>query len=397
MNHSEIKKIENQNHVQVYKRHELTLVSGKGCKVYDDNGKEYIDALAGIAVNSLGHSHPALVETIAEQSKKLMHVSNLYYTEPQSKLAELLVEKSGLDRAFFCNSGAEAMEAAIKIARKYANNKGKKGNIVSLENCFHGRTIGTISLGKEKYQNGFGPMPEGFSKVERSDIEALKKEFDKGVIAVVIEPILGEGGIYVNDPEFLQAARDLCDKHDALLIFDEIQCGIGRTGKLFAYDNYGIKPDIVTLAKALGSGFPIGAAIMKQKAADALNPGEHGTTFGGNPLACAVGYTALSTIINEKLPEQAGQKGEYFINKIREKTKDIKEVKEVRGMGLMIGVELEFPCGDVVNTMINKGVLANCAAQYTIRIVPPLIITYDEIDKVVEVMLDSILENINGK
>lgn len=396
MLHSQIKQLENDNHLQIYKRHDLTLSHGKGCKVYDDAGNEYIDALGGIAVNCLGHAHPAILDAINEQSSKLMHISNLYYNEPQSKLAELLVERSGLERAFFCNSGAEAMEAAIKFARKYSYKSGKIGKILSIDNCFHGRTLATIAMGKEKYQEGFEPMPEGFAKVEMNNFVDLEEKISGGAIALVIEPVLGEGGVLVNDKKFLQEARKLCDEHNTLLIFDEIQCGIGRTGTMFAYENLEVKPDMIALAKGLGAGFPIGAVLLRQDIADALSPGDHGTTFGGNPLACAVSYAALNILIKEDLIGEAKKKGEYIKKRIAERTANIASVKEVRGMGLMLGVELDFKCSDVVNTMIKKGVLANCAALYTIRLVPPLIISYDELDKVVDVMIESIEEHANG-
>lgn len=395
MNSEEIINLEENYHLQVYKRHKIVLSHGKGCMVYDINGKEYIDCLSGIAVNSLGHAHPALLSAINEQAPKLMHISNLFYNEPQSRLAELLAKESRLNRVFFCNSGAEATEAAIKLTRRYAYKNETKGDILSLENCFHGRTITSITMGKEKYQEGFGPLPEGFAKVENGNLNALREKFHKGVIGIVIEPVLGEGGIHIVDKEFMMEARRLCDENNALLISDEIQCGIGRTGKLFAYDNYGIMPDIVTLAKALGSGFPIGAIIVKQKVADAIDFGLHGTTFGGNPLACAVGFAAVSTIINDELPAHSEKMGKYFIDRINNQVSGLSIVSEVRGMGLMIGVELKQDCSQIVSEMVKRGALASCTAGNTIRILPPLIIKENEIDRFVSIMIDVLKEHSN--
>lgn len=392
VNEKEIQTLENHHHFQLYKRHSLTLAEGSGCVVKDANGKEYIDALAGIAVNALGHCHPGVVEAIREQATKLIHVSNLYYNEPQSRLAGLLTEVSPFDRVFFCNSGAEAMEGALKFARKYAHQRGKKGNILSMENCFHGRTIATIAMGKEKYQKGFGPMPGGFQQIPFNDPEALEKTVNKKTIAVVIEPVQGEGGINVAERSFLQKARELCDHYDALLIFDEIQCGMGRTGHLFAFREYGIIPDMVTLAKALGSGYPIGAVLAKENLAGVMKYGEHGTTFGGGPLASAAAYATLQTILSENLPQHAAETGKYALTQLQQETTGWKAIKEIRGKGLMLGIDLNFKGAEVVNKMIEKGVLANCTMNTTIRLVPPLIITKKEIDKVLNTLIESIKE-----
>lgn len=377
-------------HVDLYGRYPITLVEGKGVRVKDSNGNEYIDALAGIAVNSLGHSHPRVVEVVQRQAARLMHISNFYYSEPQSRLVEKLAEISGLDQSFLCNSGAEAMEGSIKLARKYGSIREKKGNIISMENCFHGRTLGTIAMGKEKYQKGFYPLPPGFEQVPVNDIEALKARADKETIAIVIEPVQGEGGIKPVQEKYLRQVRALCDEHDILMILDEIQCGIARTGKMFAYQHYDILPDIVASAKALGNGFPIGAVIAKKEVAEAFEHGEHGTTYGGNPLASAASYATLSVMQEEDMPAQAAEKGDYFMERLRSAAKGQEAIKEVRGKGLMIGVELNFEGGEVVREMMNRGVLSNCASGNVMRFVPPLIITKEEIDTVINVFFESL-------
>jgi acetylornithine/N-succinyldiaminopimelate aminotransferase len=386
------KKKADKYHFDLYKRYPITLVKGKGCKVWDDERNEYIDALAGIAVNSLGHSHPRIVKAIQKQAAKLMHVSNFYYNEPQSDLAEKLVKVSGLDRVFFCNSGAEAVEGAIKLARKYSNIKGRTGPIISMDNSFHGRTLGTIVMGKDKYQNGFAPMPSGFTRVPFNDSKTLKGRVNEETIGIILEPIQGEGGIRPVSGEFMETARDLCDKFDIPLILDEVQCGIARTGKMFAWQHYGIKPDIVASAKALGSGFPIGAVLANEKFASAFEYGNHGTTYGGNPLACAASLETLKVIEDEDICEMARVRGEYMMTRLRDLSNNWPAIREVRGMGLMIGVELSFPGADVVVEMMKRGVLSNCASDVVIRLVPPLIISKEEIDKVVDVLVESIKE-----
>lgn len=377
-------------HVDLYGRYPITLVEGKGVYVKDTDGNEYIDALAGIAVNSLGHSHPRIVEAVQQQAARLMHISNFYYSEPQSKLVEKLAEISGLDQSFLCNSGAEAMEGSIKLARKYGSIREKKGNIISMKNCFHGRTLGTIAMGKEKYQKGFHPLPQGFEQVPVNDMEALKAKADEETIAIVIEPVQGEGGVNPVQEDYLKQVRVLCDEHDILLILDEIQCGIARTGTMFAYQHYGILPDIVASAKALGNGFPIGAVITKKEVAEAFEHGEHGTTYGGNPLASAASHATLSVMQEENMPEQAAEKGAYFMDRLQSAAGERDAIKEVRGRGLMIGVELNFEGGEVVKEMMKRGVLSNCASGNVIRFVPPLIITKEEIDTVINVFLESL-------
>jgi acetylornithine/N-succinyldiaminopimelate aminotransferase len=377
-------------HFDLYGRYPITLVKGKGSKVWDDERNEYIDALAGIAVNSLGHCHPDIVKIIQKQSAKLIHVSNFYYNEPQSDLAEKLVELSGLDRVFFCNSGAEAVEGAIKLARRHAFKKGKTGVILTMGNSFHGRTLGTIAMGKDKYQHGFDPIPPGFDRVPFNDVKALENRMDDSVIGIALETIQGEGGIVEVTPEFLKKARTLCDQFEVPLILDEVQCGIARTGKMFAYQHYEILPDIVTMAKALGSGFPIGAVAAKDEISTAFDHGSHGTTNGGNPLACAVALETLRIIDKEDVCEMARVRGGYMITRLKDLSTNWNAIKEVRGKGLMIGVELAFPGAEVVKEMLKRGVLSNCASENVIRLVPPLNISKEDIDIIVNVLVESI-------
>lgn len=379
-------------HFDLYGRYPIALVKGKGSKVWDDEHNEYIDALAGIAVNSLGHCHPRVVKAIQKQAEKLIHVSNFYYNAPQSNLAEMLVKLSGLDKAFFCNSGAEAVEGSIKLARRYSYKKGKTGTIISMENSFHGRTLGTIAMGKAKYQDGFHPIPPGFKQVKMNDTGALEEAVNDETVAIIIEPIQGEGGIVEATIDYLKKARKLCNQYEIPLIFDEIQCGIARTGKMFAYEHYGIKPDIMPLAKALGSGFPIGAVLAKEEFAKAFDHGTHGTTFGGNPLACAAAVETLKIMMDEDICEKARVRGNYLKTRLEDLATNWNAIREVRGKGLMVGVELAFPGGDVVKEMMHRGVLSNCASGNVIRLVPPLIITKDELDNVVDVLVESIKE-----
>lgn len=377
-------------HFDLYGRYPITLVKGKGSKVWDDEKNEYIDALAGIAVNSLGHCHPNVVKAIQKQSAKLMHISNFYYNEPQSDLAEALVKVSELDRVFFCNSGAEAVEGAIKLARKYSGNKGKTGPVISMDNSFHGRTLGTIAMGKDKYQKGFSPIPGGFKRVPFNKSSALKEAVDDQTVAIILEPIQGEGGIVPVSADFLKTARKLCDQYGIPLIFDEVQCGIARTGKMFAWQHYGIKPDILPMAKALGSGFPIGAVAAKEEVAAAFEHGNHGTTYGGNPLACAAALATIKTILDDDVCDMARVRGKYLKTRLTDLSNNWDAINDVRGMGLMVGVELNFPGADVVTEMMKKGVLSNCASGNIIRLVPPLIISKEELDKVVDILVEAI-------
>ena len=380
--------------MKTYGRLPVVLVKGEGMYVEDINGKKYLDFLAGIAVNNVGHCNPEVVETIKKQAETLMHTSNIYYIVPQVKLAKKLVELSGLDKAFFSNSGAEANEAAIKLARKYGKNNGiGEGEIITMEHSFHGRTLTTITAtAKPKYQEGYEPLPRGFKYVSFNDLEALKENITNKTTAIMLEPVQGEGGVYIADKDYLKGVRDLCDDKNIVLIFDEVQCGMGRTGKMFAYEHYNIRPDILTLAKALGAGFQIGATLAKEEIADAFTPGSHGTTFGGNQLACASAYASVSIV--EELLQNTQKMGDYFITKLKNLKDKYPFIKEIRGMGLMIGMELSFNGGDIVKKMLEKGYLINCTSDTVLRFLPPLIVKKEHIDELVDA-LDEVFSEIN--
>ena len=382
-------KIDEQHYLPTYKRFPLTITHGKGSRVWDSNGKEYIDALAGIAVNSLGHSHPKVVDAIKNQAEKLIHISNFYLTEPQALLSQKLAELSGLPRVFFGHSGAEANEGAIKIARKYAHKHGRGGEIISFEGCFHGRTLATIATGKRSMQEGFEPIPGGFKSAPFNDIETLKMMISEETAAIIIEPIQGEGGINVVDKEFMNELRKLCDENNIVLIFDEIQCGIGRTGYFFAKDYFGVQPDILTSAKALGSGVPISAILTTEKISEVIKPGDHGTTFGGNALATAASMAAIEAIESENLANDAAEKGCWIMQQVKERGAESIGIKEIRGLGLMIGFEFDREAKPIVEEMMANGVLANATAGNVLRIVPPLNISYEDLEIVIDVMFKS--------
>lgn len=382
--------LEKKHHFQVYNRFPITLDRGIGARVWDTEGKEYIDLLAGIAVNNLGHAHPAIIEAMKEQAEKLLHVSNFYYTEAQSEFISRLSYLSGLERVFLCNSGLEAMEGSLKLARKWGHNHGKTGNVISLTNGFHGRSLASVTLSKPTYQEGFAPLPSGFIQSPYNDFEALLEAVDNQTIAIAFEMIQGNSGVNIADKIFVQKVRQLCDDKNILLIIDEVQTGVGRTGKFWAFEHYGIKPDIIASAKALAGGIPIGAIIAKEDVASALSFGNHGTTFGGNPFACAVGNACLKTIEKENLCELTTEKGEYMMNLIRQKTSGNDTVTAIRGMGLMIGVELTISARPIVEKMFRRGVLSNAAGGNVLRIVPPLVITQQEIEQAVDVLVESL-------
>lgn len=375
-----------------YGRYPIALVKGQGVKVWDAEGKEYLDFLGGIAVNVLGHSHPAVVEAIAEQAGKLMHTSNLYYTEPGAELAALLVENGGLDKVFFCNSGAEANEGAFKLARKYQWRRGRKQRtkIISATHSFHGRTMGALAATcKPEIQEGFGPLPAGFQYVEFGDIEALRAAVDAETAAVILEPVQGEGGIHALSDAYLAEARAICDKAGALLIFDEIQCGLGRMGTFFAYQSTGVKPDIITLAKGLGGGMPIGAILATAEAAGGFQAGDHGTTFGANPVSCAAALATVKTILAAGLAERAAEMGSYLLQQLTGLQAKYPElIKEVRGAGLMLGVELTRPGAPLLAMLHERGLLANITAGTVLRLLPAYVITKEEADQAVA-MIDA--------
>lgn len=373
-------------YLPVFGRYPMVMELGQGCRVWDNEGNEYVDAFAGIAVNSLGYNHPVLVKAISEQAAKLMHCSNLYYTEIQAKALRVVAEATGMDRIFFANCGAEGNEGAMKLARKYGVSKAPtKYKIISADESFHGRTFDTLAAtGHDYYHVGYGPLSPGHVLVPYGDIKALEAQMDDDVCAVLLEPIQGEGGVHVPPDEYLQQVRALCDKHDALLIFDEVQTGVARTGKWFAYMHSGVKPDILTFAKGIGGGFPVAGFAVPERLAHVFKPGDHGGTFGGNPLACAAVYATLTTIKSEGLVDKVAEKGEYFKNELRklqEKYPD--KVTDVRGCGLMFGMEVAGEGKLIVESCLANNVIVNCTAGNVIRIVPPLIISREEIDIVV--------------
>lgn len=373
-------------YLPVFGRYQMVMELGQGCRVWDNEGNEYVDAFAGIAVNSIGYNHPVLVKAISEQASKLMHCSNLYYTEIQAKALRVVAEATGMDRIFFANCGAEGNEGAMKLARKYGVSKAPtKYKIISADESFHGRTFDTLAAtGHDYYHVGYGPLSPGHVLVPYGDIKALEAQMDDDVCAVLLEPIQGEGGVHVPSDEYLHQVRALCDKHDALLIFDEVQTGVARTGKWFAYMHSGVKPDILTFAKGIGGGFPVAGFAVPERLAHVFKPGDHGGTFGGNPLACAAVYATLTTIKSEGLVDKVAEKGEYFKNELRKLQKKYPDkVTDVRGCGLMLGMEVAGEGKPIVESCLANNVIVNCTAGNVIRIVPPLIISKEEIDIVV--------------
>jgi acetylornithine/N-succinyldiaminopimelate aminotransferase len=381
---SPAKSWDNAHVMTTYARQPVEFVRGNGIWLYDADGKAYVDLLSGIAVCSVGHCHPYLTRALQEQAATLLHVSNLYLTEPQARLARRLVELSDFERVFFCNSGAEANEAAIKIARKYGRNVSggeTKHRIVTARNSFHGRTLATVTAtGQPKYSQEFAPLPQGFEYVPFNDIAALEAAVSDDTVAILLEPIQGEGGIIPATPEYLKAARELADKHHALLIFDEVQTGMGRTGRLWAYQQYGIVPDILTSAKGLGGGVPIGACLARGAAAETFKPGDHGSTFAGNPLAANAANAVLDIIADEHLTDNARRIGAHITAKIGElRARHPEIIGGVRGMGLMLGIEILPPIAkQIVATGLTVGVVLNATNEHTIRLLPPLTLTEAE-------------------
>lgn len=381
------------DYLPVFARYNIVLDHGDGPYVYDTKGKKYIDFLAGIAVNVVGHNYKPLVDAVSQQASKMIHCSNLYYTEVQVEAAEKLKKLSGMDKVFFGNSGAEANEGAIKLARKYATNiDPEKIQIISALHSFHGRTLATLTAtGQDHYHHGFGPLPAGFDYVPYNDIQALEAKMSDKTCAVMLEAIQGEGGVHVPDPNYLPKVRALCDKYNAVLIFDEVQCGMGRTGTFFGCQQFGVKPDIVTLAKGLAGGVPIGAFMATDKVASAFHAGDHGSTFGGNPLACAAACVVLDALIDGNLMENAKEIGAYLQSKFEEyKAKYPNLIKEVRGRGLILGMELTRPGREIANECLDYGAIINCTAGNVLRFVPPLNITKAHVDELISV-LDKVL------
>ena len=380
-------------YMPVFSRYPLVITHGEGPYVYDNEGKKYIDFLAGIAVNVLGHNHPALVNAICEQAHKVIHCSNLYYTEVQAELVTMLAKLSGFDKIFLANSGAEANEGALKLARKYGKTfSADKVEIIAADHSFHGRTLATLTAtGQPKYQKGYEPLPQGFLHVPFNDLAALEAKMSEKTCAVLLETIQGEGGIHMPREGYFAGVRKLCDKYHALLVLDEIQCGMGRTGSMFAYQLFDVKPDIATVAKGLAGGVPIGAFMATDKVAKVFTAGDHGSTFGGNPLASAAGVAVLKTIASEHLLANVTTVGQYLFDKlVGLKAKYPKLITEVRGKGLILGAQLTQPGRSIVEACLTKGVIINCTAGDVLRFVPPLNITTAHVDEVVTV-LDEVL------
>ncbi len=395
---SEIIKLTEKHVAQTYGRYPIALVRGKGTHVWDRSGKEYLDFVSGLAVDNLGHCHPKVVSAIRKQAGELLHVSNLYHIEPQSKLAAELTRISFADKVFFCNSGAEANEAAIKLARRYYHDRGEKARreIITFSDSFHGRTMATITAtAQTKFHVGFKPLLPGFKYVPFNDITALKQALSAKTCAVMIEPVQGEGGVNVANKSYLKELKKLCQKNGSLLIFDEVQTGFGRTGKMFAYEHYGVQPDIITLAKALGAGVAIGAMAATDQAMKSFVPGTHAATFGGNPLACQAALASLKVLTGKNFIERTNEKGQYFLERLQGLAKKYPFIREVRGMGLMLAVELDRPGNDIVLKCMQQGYLINCIQGNILRFLPPLIVTKKEINELIKV-LSACLDEISS-
>ena len=371
-----------------YNRFPIAITKGKGCRVWDADGKEYLDFVAGLAVCNLGHCHPKVVKAIQEQAEKLIHISNLYHIEPQAQLAELLCKNSFADKAFFCNSGAEANEAAIKLTRKYFKDKGEnRFQIITMEKSFHGRTMATLAAtGQKKFQQGFEPLLEKFIYVPFNDIKAVANAITPQTAAVMIEPIQGEGGVNIPSETYLKELKVLCREKGLLLIFDEVQVGMGRTGKLFAYEHYGVTPDIMTLAKGLAGGVAIGSMLATDEVAKSFVPGTHASTFGGNPLATAAGIAAIKAVLEEGMLENCQTVGKYLLEKLNKLKTEYPFIKEVRGKGLIIGMELTIPGADIVRNCMEKGLLINCTSDTILRFIPPLVATEKDVDEMMGIL-----------
>ena len=387
--------------MSTYARLPVSFERGEGAWLWDTTGKKYLDALSGVAVCGLGHAHPAVAEAVCDQARRLVHTSNIYGIAKQQELAERLTKLSGLDKAFFCNSGAEANEAAIKLARLYGHHKGiSVPTIVVAQNSFHGRTLATLTAtGSRKAQAGFEPLVRGFLRVAYNDLEALQTiaKNSPDVVAVLLEPVQGEGGVNVPDDDYLAGVRALCDQQGWLMMLDEVQTGMGRTGKWFAYQHTGIVPDVMTLAKGLANGVPIGACLARGTAAEVFKPGNHATTFGGNPLACSAALAVLDVIEKDDLPARATTLSERMVTRLRDRLThcddaECKIVDDIRSLGLMIGIELERPCGELVDKALQQGLLINVTAERVIRLLPPLIMTDQEADQIADTVAELIVD-----
>ena len=392
MNSEEIFALTENYVAPTYKRFPLALVKGEGVKVWDADGNEYLDCLAGIAVCNLGHCHPQVSAAIAKQAGRLMHVSNLYHIEPQSRLAQLLCELSFADKVFFCNSGAEANEAAIKLARRYGHEVKGEGvkRIITMHHSFHGRTMATITAtGQKKVQTGYQPLLDGFDYVPFNDVEAVATAITEKTCAVLVEPIQGEGGVILPDPDYLSRLRTLCDERDVLLILDEVQTGVGRTGAFFAHQHSEMVPDIMTAAKALGNGFPIGAMLASDRVIRYFGPGSHASTFGGNPLAAAAALATLETLRDQKIVAKTLKTGAFLLAGLKQLKQTFPEIiGEIRGLGLMVGVDLQVPVAKVVGACLKRRLLVGSAGTNTLRITPPLIINESEIEILLRILTE---------
>ncbi len=388
MNKEEVMELDKKYVMHTYSRIPLVIDKGEGVRVWGKDGKEYLDFISGIGVNAIGHCHPEVVAAINYQTRRLFHCSNLYYIELEARLAKALCDISFADKVFFSNSGAEANEAAIKLARKFGSKQnGKPYEIITMKDSFHGRTITTLkATGQTKYQDGFGPLTPGFRYTPFNDLGTAKSSISNETCAMMVEPVQGEGGLNVASQDFLRGLRQLCDEKGILLILDEVQCGLGRTGELFAYQHYGIEPDIMTLAKPLAGGMPIGATLAKEEIASFFEPGNHASTFGGNPVVCSAALAFLKVVKEEGLIEGAREKGEYFRKELEKLREAFPSIKEIRGKGLMIGLELAFDGKDIVVKCRQKGLLINCTADNILRFLPPLIVRKKDIDEAVKIL-----------
>ena len=385
----EIVELEQKYLLNTYARYPVAFARGKGVYLFDVDGKRYLDFLSGLGVNALGHAHPRIVKVIREQAARVIHLSNLYYNEYQGQLAEKLCQKSGLDRAFFTNSGTEAIEGAIKLVRAagHATAGPQKTTLIALENSFHGRTMGALALtAQDKYRKGFDPMLEGVQFVPRNDVAALRAAVDDNVCGIVLEPIQGEGGIYDSSPEFLQACRQLADQHHAALVFDEIQCGMGRTGRLFAFEHFGVVPDVVCIAKPMAAGFPMGAFLSKDWLAQYITPGRHGTTFGGGPLACRIALEYLAILEDENLLERVRRVGGYLTHKLQELVAKFSIAAEARGVGMIQALQLTVPGKPVLEGAMDDGLLINITQDTVVRMLPPFLLEEKHVDTGVRIL-----------
>ena len=388
MSNREVRQLTDGYVMQTYARFPIALVRGKGARVWDADGKEYLDFVAGIAVNSLGHCHPAVAQAVSEQVNTLVHVSNLYHIEPQARLAKALCDHSFADRVFFCNSGAEANEAAIKLARRYGSEQARGRNeVITALNSFHGRTLATLTAtGQEKIRLGYDPLPAGFRQIPFNDLEAAEAAVDRRTAAILVEPIQGEGGVVAPDPSYVRGLRRLCDDRGLLLMFDEVQVGMGRTGRLFAYEHFGVEPDVMTLAKALGGGLPLGAMLARERVAESFPPGSHASTFGGNPLVCRAGLAVLETLLEDGLVERCEAMGSLLREGLEGLAGRFAFVREVRGKGLILGMEMELDCSTVIRECMREGLLVASAGANVLRMVPPLTIGEEDVAEALSVL-----------